>query len=234
MSVIKVGRLVTCIVVKDLPGKEMYQVLIKGTEMLGYIPKRSANKHHIEGEEVSAAVFMATGGKIFLSQRSPQFFRRIAEEVLNPVIRDGKVRVRRAAAIANSAFAKVAVEGLGAWDPLAACLPYLEAVRHYTPHTVTIVRYNPDIKQYIVNALVPAPPDKVIQVLYSQSLREAIVRVDPQYCGFFVGKGGSNVATAAKLLDMKIIIKSAEQKLIDAYNSSKEAGKNDGRERSCA
>ena len=92
-------------------------------------------------------------------------------------------------------------------------MQYLEKVKNYTGDTITIVRYSSDIKEYIVNALVPAPVEKVVQVLYSHSLREAIVRVDPQYCGFFVGKGGSNVATAAKLLDLKILIKSAEQNI---------------------
>lgn len=234
MPVIKVGRLVQCIVVKDMPRQEMYLVLIKETDMLGYIPKKSSNARYVEGDETIAAVFMISGGKIFLSQRSPQFFRRIAEEMLNPAIRQGKIKVRRAACIANSAFAKIAIEGIGSVDPLTVCLPYIEKVKNYTPDTMTIVRYSSDIKEYIVNALVPAPPDKVVQVLYSQSLREAIVRVDPQYCGFFVGKGGSNVATAAKLLDMKIVIKSAEQEPACGNSATQSAHLNECHEGSCA
>ncbi|MBP1748273.1 MAG: hypothetical protein H6Q52_812 [Deltaproteobacteria bacterium] len=213
MPVIKVGRLVSCCIVRELPGKEMYLVLIEGTDLLGYLPKRCVYKEFNRKEECAAAVFMIGDGKIFLSQRSPQFFRRVAEAVLAPAIREGKIRVRRAACIANSAFAKVSVEGLGDFDPLTVSLRYLEGVKNYTGDTVTIVRYSSDIKEYIVNSLVPAPVEKVIQVLYSQSLREAIVRVDPQYCGFFVGKGGSNVATAAKLLNLKILIKSAVQNI---------------------
>ncbi len=213
MPVIKIGRLVSCYIVREVPGKDMYLALIEGTGLLGYLPKMSAYKKYREREECTAAVFVIRDGKIFLSQRSPQFFRRVAEAVLSPPIRDGKIRVRRAASIANSAFAKVSVEGLGGLDPLTVSLQYLEKVKNYTGDTITIVRYSPDIKEYIVNALVPAPAEKVVHVLYSHSLREAIVRVDPQYCGFFVGKGGSNVATAAKLLDLKILIKSAEQNI---------------------
>lgn len=211
MPLVKIGRVVSCCVVGELPGKDMYLVLIEGTDLTGYLPKRSAYKKYVEKEQCRAAVFMIGDGKIFLSQRSPQFFRRVAEAVLAPAIREGKIRVRRAACIANSAFAKVSVEGLGNFDPLTVSLQYLDGVKNYTGDTVTIVRYSPNIKEYIVNSLVPAPVEKVVQVLYSQSLREAIVRVDPQYCGFFVGKGGSNVATAAKLLNLKILIKSAEQ-----------------------
>jgi hypothetical protein len=210
MSVIKIGRLVSCCIIREVPGKDMYLALIEGTGLVGHLPKSSAYRKYREREGCTAAVFMIRDGTIFLSQRSPQFFRRVTEAALAPVIRDGKIRVRRAASIANSAFAKVSVEGLGGFDPLSVALPYLEGVRTYTGDTITIVRYSPDIKEYIVNALVPAPVDKVVQVLYSQSLREAIVRVDPKYCGFFVGKGGANVATAAKLLDVKILVKSAE------------------------
>jgi transcription antitermination factor NusA-like protein len=67
------------------------------------------------------------------------------------------------------------------------------------------------MKEYIRNALVPAPPDKIRKVIYSSSIREAIVTVDPHYYGLFVGKGGANVATAAKLLDIAIRIKRAEE-----------------------
>lgn len=211
MPVIKIGRLVSCCIIREVPGKDMYLALIGGTGLVGHLPKSSAYRSFREKEECTATVYTIRDGRIFLSQRSPQFFRRVTEAALAPAIRDGKVRVRRAASIANSAFAKVSVEGLGGLDPLSVALHYLEGVKKYTGDTVTIVRYSPDMKEYIVNALVPAPVDKVVQVLYSRSLREAIVRVDPHYCGFFVGKGGANVATAAKLLDVKILVKSAEQ-----------------------
>ena len=211
MTVIRIGRLVSCSIIRELPGKEIYLAHIEGSDYPGYLPKRSAYKKYAEKEQFTAAVFMIEEGKVFLSQRSPQFFRHVTEAALTPAIREGKIRVRRAASIANSAFAKVSVEGLQGVDPLMVSLQYLEKVKNYTGDTITIVRYSQDIKEYIVNSLVPAPVEKVVQVLYSQSLREAIVRVDPQYCGFFVGKKGSNVATAAKLLNLKIVIKSAEQ-----------------------
>ncbi len=215
MSSVKVGRLVPCAIVKDLPGSDVYLTRVAGTQVFAYLPKRYANRSYRRGEETAAAVFMMGDGKIFLSQRSPQYFRRIAEEVLTPVIREGKVRVRKAACVVNGAFAKVSIEGLGGIDPLCASLPYLDRVKTYTTDTITVVRYSPNMKEYIINSLVPAPADRVVQVLYSQNLREAIVRVDPRYCGFFVGKGGANVATAAKLLNVRIVIKSAEQELTE-------------------
>ena len=67
------------------------------------------------------------------------------------------------------------------------------------------------MKEYVKNALVPAPLDRVRKVIYSSTLREAVVGVDPAYYGLFVGKGGANVATAAKLLDITILIRKVEE-----------------------
>lgn len=211
MPAIRVGRLLPCTVVKYMSVHDSYLLLVTGTNLPAYLPKRYAGRRFNAGDRTTAVVFSMNEGKTILSRRSPQYFRRISEELLAPLIRQGKVKVKRAAAVVNGLFVKVSVEGLGGVDPLPACLPYLERAKEFTENTITIVRYSPDIKEYVVNSLVPAPVNRVRQVLYSHSLREAIVKVDPRYCGYFVGKGGTNVATAAKLLNVKIFIKSAGQ-----------------------
>ncbi len=211
MRQVKIGRLVRGAVVKFLQDMDSYLVVVEGTESLAYLPKRYAGRQYREGDTMAAAVFLFENGRILLSQRSPQYFRRITEEILTPLIREGRIRVRKAASVMNGQFAKVAIEGINGTDPLHVSLPYLDRAKTYTDDTITIVRYSEDIKEYIVNALVPAPADKVLQVLYSHALREAIVRVENQYCGFFVGKGGANVATAAKLLNVKIVIKGSQR-----------------------
>lgn len=222
MQQIKIGRLIQCTVVRFLPEPDSYLAVINGTESLAYLPRKYASRQYREGSGIVAAVFLFDDGKTILSQRSPQYFRRIAEEILTPVIRDGRIRVRKAASVMNGPFAKVAIEGISGADPLNTCLPYLEKAKMYTDDTITIVRYSENIKEYIVNALVPAPADKVLQVLYSHALREAIVRVETPYCGYFVGKGGANVATAAKLINVKIAIKGAQQEVpTDAQNGER-------------
>lgn len=213
MQQVKIGRLVRGTVVKFLQDMDSYLVVVEGTESLAYLSKRYANRQYRERDTMTAAVFLLENGRILLSQRSPQYFRRIAEEILTPLIREGRIRVRKAASVMNCPFAKVAIEGINGTDPLHVSLPYLDRAKMYTDDTITIVRYSEDIKEYIVNALVPAPADRVLQVLYSHALREAIVRVETPYCGFFVGKGGANVATAAKLLNVKIAIKAAQKEM---------------------
>lgn len=205
----KTGDPVWGVIVKDLPGEYFYRVFVEGAPM-AHLPKRFTGRCYRQGEKIMAVISATRGRRIILSQKSSQYFRRVAEEILLPVIRDGKVRVRHAATIVGSSFAKVAVEGLGNTDPLTACLPYLDRAKEHTPDTITIVRYSTDMREYIVNSLVPAPVSRVVEVIYSHGDREAVIKVDPEYCGLFVGKRGANVATAAKLLGIKITIETTD------------------------
>ena len=109
--------------------------------------------------------------------------------------------------VARCKFAKVAIESLNGLDPVKQCLPYLKAAKQYTDDTITLVRYSDDIKEYIVNALSPAPSEMVRKVIHFKSSREADVYVDSAYVGLFLGKGGANVASAAKLTGVAINIK---------------------------
>lgn len=206
---VKIGDPVWGVIVKDLPGEHAYRVSVADAPA-AYLPTRFAGRGYRPGERIMAVVCATKGRRIILSQKSSQYFRRVAEDILLPVIRDGKVRVRNAATIVGSSFAKVAVEGLGNTDPLTASLPYLDRAKEHTPDTITIVRYSTDMRRYVVSSLVPAPVNKVVDVIYSRDRREAIVRVHPEYCGLFVGKGGANVATAAKLLGIKILIETTD------------------------
>ena len=208
---LKVGYLVPGVVVKSMPDYDSHLILISGTELLAFLPKKYTNKPYKVGQNLVAAIFLLDNSRIILSQRCHHYYIRLAERIFSSLIEEGKMRVKRAASVTGARFAKIAVESLNGADPVQACLPYLPDMKAYTDDTVTLVRYCPDMKEYIQNSLVPAPPGKIRKVIYSSALKEAIVGVDPAYYGLFVGKGGANVATAAKLLDITILIKRAEE-----------------------
>ena len=208
---LKVGYLVPGVVVKSMPDHDSHLILISGTELLAFLPKKYANRPHKVGQNLVACVFMLENSRIILSKRSHHYYIRLAERIFSLLIEEEKIRVKRAVSVTGAGFAKMAIEGLNGVDPVKECLPYLPAMKAYTEDTITLIRYSPDMKEYIKNSLVPAPVDKIRKVIYSSTLQEAIVGVDPAYYGLFVGKGGANVATAAKLLDITILIKKAEE-----------------------
>lgn len=207
---LKVGYLVPGVVVKSMPDHDSHLILISGTELLAFLPKKYANRPYKVGQNLVACVFMLERSRIILSQRSHHYYIRIAERIFGILIEEEKIKIKRAVSVTGAGFAKMAVESLNGVDPVKECLPYLPAMKAYTDDTITLVRYSQDMKEYIGNALAPAPPDKIRKVIYSSALQEAVVAVDPAYYGLFVGKGGANVATAAKLLDITILIKKAE------------------------
>jgi transcription antitermination factor NusA-like protein len=204
---VKVGHLVPVTIVKALPNYESYLTLIAGTELLALLPKKYANRTFRVGDTTLAAIFQMEGNRITLSQKSPQYIRKLMELIFAPLLREGKIQVKRASMVSGSRFAKVAIEGLNGLDPVKQCLPYLKAAKQYTEDTITLVRYSSDIKEYVVNALSPAPSGMVRKVIHFKSSKEADVYVDPTYVGLFLGKGGANAASAAKLTGVAINIK---------------------------
>jgi len=207
---LKVGYLVPGVVVKSMPDHDSHLILISGTELLAFLPKKYANRSYKVGQNLVACVFMLENHKIILSQRSHHYYIRLAERIFSTLIEEEKIRIKRAVSVTGAGFAKTAVEGLNGLDPVKECVPYLPAMKAYTDDTINLVRHSQDMKEYVRNALAPAPADKIRKVIFSRTLREAVVGVDPAYYGLFVGKGGANVATAAKLLDITILIRKAE------------------------
>lgn len=204
---LKVGHLIFVTVVKALPDRDAYLTLVCGTELLAILPKEYADKQYKVGDTTPASVFMFVPGKIVLSQKSPQYLRKIAEFAFAPLLQEGKVQVKRAATVSGGAFSKIAVKGLNGEDPVKLCLPYLNEIKKYIQRTVTLVKYSDDIEEFIINALAPAPMGAIRKVIFFKESEKAYVYVEQAQVGIFFGKSGANVATAAKLTGMGIEIK---------------------------
>ncbi len=213
VSLLKVGHLVSGVVAQTRPDYNAYLVFLTGTEIYAFLPHDYARERYRVGANVTACVFFLDKTRIVLSQKSTQYYRKVAESLFEPLVNDGKIRIRRVARVRSAGFVKIAVENLTLKDEefLKVCLPCLSGAKHYVDDTITLVRYSTDIHEYIKEALVPAPKDKIHKVIYAHGSREARVTVDPRYLGKFLGAKCANVATAAKLLDIKIeIIKAKE------------------------
>jgi transcription antitermination factor NusA-like protein len=202
----KIGHLVPGIVVKALPHYEASLVLIAGTELLAVLPQAYAAKPMRVGDNIVAVIFSAEPGRITLSQKHHQYYKRLIEGALTPFLMEGKIRVRRVAVVSSSNFAKASIEMLNGEADIRAFVPHIKELKAYTDTTITLVKYSRDIEEYIKNSLVPAPSDKVTKVIYLPHMERAYVKVEQKYLGLFIGPKGANVASAAKLLNMQITV----------------------------
>lgn len=206
MIQLKVGHLVPVVVVKALPDYDSFLTLIVGTEFMALLPRRYANRFYRVGDNTLASIYSIDGGRITLSQRSSQYFRKLSELLLSPLLQVGRIEVKRAATVSGARFAKVCLRSLNGEDPIPISIPYLKDLRRYTDDTVTLVKYSPDLREYVINSLSPAPRERVKKVIYFQTSGEVRVRVEPPYLGLFLGKGGMNVAVSSKLVGISIKI----------------------------
>lgn len=203
---IRVGHIVPIMIAKALPDYNSYLAMVAGTEILAILPKKYAQREYRVGDSAFAAVFSMDNRRIVLSQKSHHYFKRILEGVFAPVFQKGMVRIKRIAVVENCRFAKVALESTDGIDPVVECLPYLKECKEFTDYTIMLIRYSSDIREYIKNALAPAPASLIRRVIYFENPHSADVYVDGSP-GLFFGKGGVNVAAAAKLTKVRINIK---------------------------
>lgn len=204
--IIRVGHIVPVMIAKALPNHDSYLTMVAGTEILAILPRKYAQKEYRVGESAFAAVFSMDNRWIVLSQRSHHYFKRILEGVFAPVFRKGVVKIKRIAVVENCRFTKVALESTNGADPVMECLPYLKGCREFTDYTIMLIPYSSDIREYVKNALAPAPARLVRRVIYFEESGEADVYVEGSP-GLFFGKAGVNVAAAAKLTRVRINIK---------------------------
>lgn len=203
---LKVGHLVPFYVVRNLPHYEAYLVSMPDSSVLMQLPKKYAIKSYKVGEVGWASVFIMERSRIILSQRSPQYVRRVLEFLLESV--DG-LTIKRVARVDGGKFCKVAVDypAESASEIFSVCSKYLDGNLHnFITDRICFVKYSKDIKQYVVNALVPGPASAVREVIISKALRQADVYVDVQYVRLFMGSKGLNVAAASKLTGVRINI----------------------------
>jgi N utilization substance protein A len=206
-----IGYLIPFLVVKALPDYDSFLVTLIDKGVFAQLPKRYAFKDYKTGESGWAAVFGIKGSRIILSQKSPQYVRKILEFLLSSLIKEGKIKFKRVAKLANANFHKVAVaaddsENYSQRDVVKLCMPCFQDLKNYVSEKVIIVKYSEDMEEYIINSLSPAPMEHITKVILLKDTDEAIVYVEDKYAGYFFGPKGQNVSTASKLTGYKINI----------------------------
>lgn len=150
--------------------------------------------------------------EVVLSRSNPGFVRRLFEIEI-PEIGEGIIDIKSISRDAGSRT-KIAVyskdENI---DPVGSCVGTkgmrIESIlKEINGEKIDIVEWSEDIAQFIAAALSPA---QVIAVDVNEGEKSSIVVVPDDQLSLAIGKEGQNVRLAAKLVGMKIDIKTETQ-----------------------
>ncbi len=166
------------------------------------------------GDRIRAYVVAVENGprgpEIILSRSHPNFVRKLFEvEVAE--IADRTVELR---AIAREAGfrTKIAVHSADEKiDPVGACVGMRGSrvkniVRELNNEKVDIIRWNPDPKEFVLEALKPA---KVRSVTLDEGHKKIVLTVDEDQLSLAIGKRGQNARLTSRLIGWDISIEKA-------------------------
>ena len=186
--------------------------------------ERVQTEDYAIGDRVRAYVVAvdntARGPEIVLSRSHPNFVRRLFETEVAEIA-DRTVEIK---AIAREAGYRTKVAVFSAnekVDPVGACVGMKGArvkniVRELNNEKVDIIRWSPDVKELVMEALKPA---KLKNVTLNEAKKTVEVRVDNDQLSLAIGKRGQNARLTARLTGWEINIEE-DMSAKEAFNAS--------------
>lgn len=149
------------------------------------------------------------GPRVIVSRSHPALIKGLFELEV-PEIAEGVVEIKGIAREPGSRTKLAVYSRNPRIDPLGTCVGPRGArvqavVNELRGEKIDLVRWSPDIKEYIVNALSPA---KVKEVYLDEKEKRALVIVPRDQLSLAIGREGQNVRLAVKLIGWHIDIKS--------------------------
>jgi transcription termination/antitermination protein NusA len=152
------------------------------------------------------------GAQVFLSRTDNMFLAELFRQEV-PEIYDGVIEIRGIARDPGSK-AKVAVFSRNETsDIIGACVGIrgvrVQAVTNeLRGEKIDIIRWSDNPVEYIVNAIAPAKP---IKVIYNEDKNSADVVLPKDQLSLAIGRGGQNVKLASKITGIKIDVMTEEE-----------------------
>ena len=200
-----IGHLVVGRVLKSYPDYNAYLIWLEEQHDWAVLPKQYADRPYRIRDIVTAAIYQEGDRYPILSQRSACYFRKIAESVFEPALREAGVQVRRVASVEHASFVKIAISGLeGTGAAIKLCLPYVRTFQERTRMTASLVGYAVPLEEFIKQALTPAPIRAIRRVEVFREEQRARVIVEHGTISQFLGRGGVNAAAASKLTGVRV------------------------------
>lgn len=181
----------------------------------GLIPRetfRVGDRMRVYIEDVRKEPF---GAQIFLSRTHPQFLTKLFEQEV-PELYDGNIEVKATARDPGSR-AKIAIYSRRNDIDIIGSFIGIRGSRVQSVSSelrgekIDIIKWSPNIAEFIVSALTPAKISKVV-VDEEKGLIEIVVAEDQ--LSLAIGRGGQNVKLASKLVGYKIDIMTDEQESV--------------------
>jgi N utilization substance protein A len=155
----------------------------------------------------------SSGLQVVLSRTDPDFVRAIFE-VEVPEVYDKTVEIHKIVREAGYRTKLAVYSNRDDVDPVGACVGLkgvrIQAViKELEGEKIDILKYDPDPKRFIKNALSPAEVREVI--ILSEKSKKALAVVSDSLLSLAIGKQGLNVRLANKLTDWMIDVKTETQ-----------------------
>lgn len=178
----------------------------------GILPKnqQSPREHYSVGDRIKAFLLEVRKGtkgpQIILSRSHPSFVKKVFELEV-PEIADGTIVIKNI--VRDPGYrTKVSVYSpRDEVDPVGACVG-LRGIRiqaivgELEGEKIDIVKWDPDVRKYIANAMNPVKISRII--ITNDEKNEALIVVPDSQLSMAIGRAGQNIRLVSKLVGMKL------------------------------
>lgn len=153
----------------------------------------------------------AHGPEIILSRSHPDFVKKLFGLEVSEIA-DGTVEIKGIAREAGYRTKIAVVSRDDKVDPVGACvgmrgMRVKNIVRELSGEKIDIIRWDPNVRQFVTNALAPA---KLKNLIIDEAKRAVKIIVDPEQLSLAIGKKGQNARLTAKLTGWSVDIEKEE------------------------
>ena len=196
---------------------ERSDVIVDLGRIEGIMPSRERvpTEEYQPGDRIRAYVLSVDnaghGPEIVLSRSHPDFVKKLFELEVTEIA-DKTVEIKGIAREAGYR-SKIAVASRDEKvDPVGACvgmkgMRVKNIVRELSGEKIDIIRWDPNIRQFVANALAPA---KLKNLVLDETRRAVRIIVDPDQLSLAIGKKGQNARLTSKLTGWNIDIEKEE------------------------
>jgi len=196
---------------------ERSDVIVDLGRIEGIMPSRERvpTEEYQPGDRIRAYILSvsnaAQGPEIVLSRSHPDFVKKLFGLEVSEIA-DKTVEIKAIAREAGYRTKIAVVSRNEKVDPVGACvgmrgMRVKNIVRELSGEKIDIIRWDPNVRQFVTNALAPA---KLKNLILDEAKHSVKIIVDPDQLSLAIGKKGQNARLTSKLTGWSIDIEKEE------------------------